>query len=111
MNATKITSVTEPLRSHTIRMATVLAAGLLAFSAVSAWRTPMPYPSSRSALESTFARDVRNLVYRWDPNDPRPPQLRQAALLSFLYQTYDTSAWIPHALFEGNLVTQVVSGD
>ena len=28
-----------------------------------------------------------------------------------MYQTYDSSAWIPQSLFDGNLVTQVVVGD
>jgi hypothetical protein len=89
----------------------VLAAGLLVLGATSHRRTSLPFPPSRSALESTFARDIRNLVHRWDPGDSASPQQRQAALFSFVHQTYDTSAWIPHALFEGNLLTQVVTGD
>ena len=28
-----------------------------------------------------------------------------------MYQTYDSSAWIPQSLFDGNLVTQAVVGD
>ena len=28
-----------------------------------------------------------------------------------MYQTYDSSAWIPQSLFDGNLVTQAVIGD
>jgi hypothetical protein len=88
-----------------------LAAGLLVLGATSHWRTPVPFPPSRSVLELSFARDIRNLVHRWDPGDPTPQSQRQAALFSFVYQTYNTSAWIPHALFEGNLMTQVVTGD
>jgi hypothetical protein len=80
-------------------------------AATSTWRTSMPFPTTRHALEATFARDTRNLVYRWDRQDPRPQREREAALFAFMHQTYNTSAWIPHALFEGNLVTQVVSGD
>jgi hypothetical protein len=89
----------------------VLAASLLVVTASSRWHTPVPFPPSRSALELAFEHDMRKTVYRWDPNDPAPPRRRQAALFSFVHQTYDTSAWIPHALFEGNLVTQAVTGD
>ena len=34
-----------------------------------------------------------------------------ARLFDFIYQTYDSSAWIPQSLFDGNLVTQAVVGD
>ena len=66
---------------------------------------------SRDALRSTFKSDTRNLVYRWDPADPRPEPERRAALFEFVYQTYDSSAWIPQSLFDSNLVTQAVVGD
>ena len=66
---------------------------------------------SRDALRATFESDTRNLVYRWDPADPRPDAERRAALFDFMYQTYDSSAWIPQSLFDGNLVTQAVVGD
>jgi hypothetical protein len=87
------------------------AMGLLVLGATSHWGTTVVFPPSRSTLEATFARDIRNLVYRWDPRDLAPQPDREAALFGFVHQTYDTSAWIPHALFEGNLVTQVVTGD
>ena len=67
--------------------------------------------ASRDALRSTFASDIRNLVYRWDAKDPTPEQARQAALFAFVHQTYDSTAWMPQALFDGNLATQVVLGD
>ncbi len=40
-------------------------------------------------------------------------QSRNAAprLFDFIYQTYDSSAWIPQSLFDSNLVTQAVIGD
>ena len=66
---------------------------------------------SRDALRASFASDIRNLVYRWDPADPRPEAERRAALFEFMYQTYDSSAWIPQSVFDGNVVTQAVFGD
>jgi hypothetical protein len=75
------------------------------------WTSASALPVTRDALVSTFDSDIRNLVYRWDPDDPRPQHERHAALFSFVHQTYETSAWIPQSLFDGNLVTQVVVGD
>jgi mono/diheme cytochrome c family protein len=66
---------------------------------------------AHDSLRSTFESDTRNLVYRWDPADPRPEPVRRAALFDFMYQTYDSSAWIPQSLFDGNLATQAVIGD
>ena len=66
---------------------------------------------SRDALRASFASDTRNLVYRWDPADPRPDAERRDALFEFMYQTYDSSAWIPQSVFDGNVVTQAVLGD
>ena len=34
--------------------------------------------------------DIRDLVYRWDPADRRPPSERRRALFDFMYQTYDS---------------------
>ena len=36
---------------------------------------------------------------------------RRRALFDFMYQTYQSSAWIPQSLFDSNLVTQAVVGD
>ena len=66
---------------------------------------------ARDALRSTFESDTRSLVYRWDPSDARPEPERKAALFDFMYQTYDSSAWIPQSVFDGNLMTQAVIGD
>lgn len=66
--------------------------------------------TSRDARRSTFDSDIRNLVYRWDRKDPRSPEERHAALFAFVHQTYDTSAWIPQSVFDGNLVTQAIVG-
>ncbi len=65
----------------------------------------------RDALRASFASDITNLVYRWNPGDPRPEAERRAALFEFMYQTYDSSAWIPQSVFDGNVVTQAVFGD
>ena len=59
--------------------------------------------SLATRLRSTFESDTRRLVYRWDPADPRPEAERQTALFDFIYQTYDSSAWIPQSLFDSNL--------
>jgi hypothetical protein len=68
-------------------------------------------PLSREALVSGFDAGIRNLVIEWDRGDPRPEAERRAALFDFMYQTYQSSAWIPQSLFDTNLVTQAVVGD
>jgi processive rubber oxygenase RoxA-like protein len=88
-------------------VASVLVAVLLAHVAPAA----EPPTASRAALEASFEADIRNLVYTWDPDDLRPPEDRARALREFIYETFESSAWIPQSLFEGNLVTQAVVGD
>jgi len=66
---------------------------------------------ARDTLASTFASDMRHVVYEWDPDDPRPEAVRRQALFDFVYETYDASAWIPQSLFDDNVVAQVVAGD
>ena len=68
-------------------------------------------PVSRAALDARFDSDMRHVVYEWDPNDPSPRAERRKALFDFTYETYETSAWIPQSLFDGNLITQAVVGD
>jgi hypothetical protein len=68
-------------------------------------------PLSRDLLEARFESHIRNLVLRWDDADPRPMPERRRALFEFMYQTYDSSAWIPQSVFDGNVVTQIVAGD
>ena len=48
---------------------------------------------------------------RVGPGRPAPGAERRQALFEFVYQTYDSSAWIPQSLFDSNLVTQAVVGD
>lgn len=75
-------------------------------------RTPLSATRvSRAALVSTFEADIRDVVYRWDPDDSRSDEERRHALFEFIYQTYDSSAWIPQSLFDSNLITQAVVGD
>jgi RoxA-like, cytochrome c-like len=89
----------------------VLAAAVLVYGASRWWASASAPPVSREALLESFDSDIRNLMYRWDTNDPRPQRERHAALFAFVHQTYDTSAWIPQSVFDGNLVTQTVVGD
>ncbi len=39
-----------------------------------------------------------------------PTQARKDALFEFVYETFDSSAWIPQSLFDSNLLSQVVAG-
>jgi hypothetical protein len=75
------------------------------------WRSSAAAPLTRDELAASFNSDIRNLVVRWDPDDPRPVSEQRAALFSFVHETYRTSAWIPQSLFEWNRFTQAVAGD
>jgi hypothetical protein len=70
-----------------------------------------PTAFSRDALRVHFASDMRNVVYRWSSDDSRSETEKRNALFDFVYQTYDSSAWIPQSLFDGNLLTQAIVGD
>jgi hypothetical protein len=63
------------------------------------------------SLAATFDSDMRNVVYRWSESDPRSEEERKRALFDFIYQTYDSSAWIPQSLFDQNLIRQTVVGE
>jgi hypothetical protein len=85
---------------------------LASWTMVGAMRAHTPQaPVTRRALAASFEADMRHVVLRWDPADPRPLAIRRRALFEFVYQTYRASAWIPQSLFDGNAVTQVVAGD
>lgn len=90
-----------------VMVVAVLAGGL----ASRWWISASASPVSRDELLGAFDSDIRNLVHRWDPDDPRPAAERRAALFDFVHQTYRTSAWIPQSVFEANLVTQTIVGD
>lgn len=66
---------------------------------------------ARDVLDADFDEATRNVVLEWAPEDLRPAHERQRVLRDFVYQTYESSAWMPQAIFEGNLVTQLVAGD
>jgi hypothetical protein len=92
-----------------------LAAALVSLAAfLFVVSTAVPSPAgrlTRERLAGSFDSDTRNLVVEWSLNDPRPEAERRRALFSFVYQTYESSAWIPQSLFDSNLVTQIVGGD
>ena len=90
-----------------IMVATLLASAVMMLRA----SRPVARHVSRDLLQSSFESDIRNLVYRWNPEDPRPQRERIAALFDFVYQTYESSAWIPQSLFDSNVVTQAVVCD
>ena len=95
---------------------TILAAAIPAVLAVLtlsglAFRKPSVPAMTRQALLETFAADMRNVVLEWSEEDPRPDRDRQLALFDFVYQTYESSAWIPQSLFDRNLAVQAVAGD
>ena len=87
------------------------AASLVGVGWLRTWTPTSALPMTRERLAAAFESDIRNLVYRWNPEDERPPEERHAALFAFVHQTYDTTAWIPQSLFDNNLLTQVVAGD
>ena len=95
------------------RMTAVVLAALLVWACVrlfsrreTAHLTGLPDES----LAATFDSDLGNVVYRWSETDPRSERDRKRALFDFVYQTYDSSAWIPQSLFEQNVITQTVMG-
>ncbi len=95
-----------------VRFACVIALAIAAaYVLVHGWTPASPRYLSRDTLWSTFESDMRGVVYRWDPNDPTPPLERRKALFDFVFQTYESSAWIPQSLFDSNLITQAVIGD
>ena len=94
----------------TLACIAVVVAGLLAALTTPDW-THASAAVTREGLLATFESDMRRVVYRWDAGDPRSEDARQRALFDFVYQTYDSSAWIPQSLFDTNLVAQVVVGD
>jgi hypothetical protein len=65
---------------------------------------------SDDTLMATFDADLRQVVLKWSADDSRPDAERRKSLFDFVYQTYESSAWIPQSLFDRNLVTQAVAG-
>ena len=55
---------------------------------------------TREALQSSFPTDIREMVYRWDSCDPRSEEERRKALFDFMYEGFDSAAWVPQSLFK-----------
>jgi hypothetical protein len=87
----------------------LIAAGLVGFVALGGPEVTLAM--SEEELADGFDDALRNLVIHWDPADPRPRSERMEALRTFMYETYDASAWVPQSLFDSNVITQAVVGD
>jgi RoxA-like, cytochrome c-like len=98
-------------RTRTRRVAAVAILVAACFAVAFARSSKHVSHWSRAALKDSFESDMRHVVYRWDPADTRPEAEKRAALFDFVYQTYDSSAWIPQSVFDGNLATQAIVGD
>ena len=93
-----------------LRLAAATCLALLVIAWLSVFRADGESATTREALRAAFDDDIARLVYRWDASDPRPEEARRDALFDFIYETFDSSAWIPQSLFDSNLLTQVVTG-
>lgn len=106
--------VRQSYRGHAVLRGLAIG-GVVTLAAVGLrqWEGPAPSaaPISRDTLAAGFDSSLLGVVYRWTSDDPRPVPARRAALFDFVYQTYDSSAWIPQSLFNSNLLTQAVTGD
>ena len=67
--------------------------------------------STGSSMSETFESDIANMVYEWNPQDPRSEKERQRVLFGFMTETYNGSFFIPNSLLQGNFITQAVIGD
>ena len=65
----------------------------------------------REALFKTFDGDIASMVYEWDAADPRSQTDRRQALFKFMYEGYNSSAWVPQSVFDANRILQLVVGD
>ncbi len=97
--------------NHPNRTLVAAVAAFLTLTIVAVWPHASAAPLTRDSLDAGFDAGIRDLALEWDDNDPRTEAERRRALFGFIYQTFDSSAWIPQSLFDGNLVTQAVVGD
>jgi len=70
-----------------------------------------PVSKTEVSKEGLLTSDLGNVVYAWDRADPRPECQRRRSLFEFVYEGYDSSAWIPQSVLEGNWITRAVLGD
>jgi hypothetical protein len=80
-------------------LAAIEIEGKAARSTGRAVATPAPVVT-RESLWKSFPADIREMVYRWDPSDSRNEKERQRALFDFIYEGFDSAAWIPESLFK-----------
>ena len=100
-----MTRLVRPLLSF------VAAISLVALVFRAPWAEKEDTAMTKEALSVTFESATRNLVINWDPTDPQTADERLKSLSTFMYETYDASAWIPQSLFDSNVITQAVVGD
>lgn len=86
----------------------ILVLGILVISLM--WPVSPRY-MSRESLRLSFDADMSQVVYAWDPLDPRPEKQRKEALFDFVYEGYQSSVWVPQASLEGNWLTRMFLGD
>lgn len=60
--------------------------------------------AARQALLDNFPHDVARVVYRWDSRDTRSEPERLLALARFMYEGYDSSAWIPQTFIDARRI-------
>ncbi|MEO8258219.1 MAG: hypothetical protein ABI868_12805 [Acidobacteriota bacterium] len=100
-----------PVGASTLLAVGVLLAAFAGRSRLPVAPPPAPSHATRAGLDASFPDDIRNLIYSWDPDDRRPASERTRLLRDFIYETFESSAWIPQSLFEHNVVVQAVVGD
>ena len=97
---------------HSISLVVLATLRLSAGDAVRV-AAPLTAPASaaaRQTLLDTFPRDVASVAYRWDPRDARPEPERLRALAAFMYEGYDSSAWIPQSFIAAARTSQQTAG-
>ena len=66
---------------------------------------------ARHTLAASFNRDLDQVVYAWNPDDARPLPQRRRALFEFVYESYNSSLWLPHGLLRPNFLARLLIGD
>ena len=100
--------MTKIVRTSVLVAATVLTA----FVVYGAKRGTDPVIAmTEEELTTSFESAIGNLALHWDSADPRSEEERMRALYTFIYETFDASAWIPQSLFDVNAITQIVVGE
>jgi hypothetical protein len=98
------------MRSKQMLIVAAVALGIVGAAHVLLPGAPAAAGIPDQVLLETFEADMRGVAIRWSEEDARPEPERRKALFDFVYQTYESSAWIPQSLFDRNLVTQTIAG-